>query len=145
MFVGYKVLGLGLTLQGTGFRCSGFRCSGFRPCTVLLAQELRGPQAVMHAHNPSATPIFPPSFTVRLPDGIRATPLSQVVRLRTQETRVQGALGAQRTGTRRMPLQLQTNIPHLPRGNMGRGEISLSTTDDLKPKTEGGSWMGSGK
>ena len=42
-------------------------------------------------------------------------------------------------------LQPHTNITHLPRGNMGRGEISLSMTEDLKPKTEGGSWMGSGK
>jgi hypothetical protein len=99
----------------------------------------------MDAHNPSSTAFFflLPSF--HHADAGRHPRTPVVVRLRTQETGVQGALGAQRTGTRCMPLQPQANIPHLPRGNMGRGEISLSTTDDLKPKTEGGSWMGSGK
>ena len=116
---------------------------------MLLAQELRGPQAWYARPQPILYRMRMMRYRMLITryreHAARHPRIPAVVRLMTQETGVQGALGAQRTGTRRMPLQLQTNIPHLPRGNMGRGEISLSTTDDLKPKTEGGSWMGSGK
>lgn len=119
---------------------------------MLLAQELRGPQAWYARPQPIRYRMRMMRYRMLITryreHAARHPRIPAVVRLMTQETGVQGALGAQPTRLAhraRLTRTPQVNIPHLPRGKMGRGETSLSTTEDLKPKTEGGSWMGSGK